>query len=298
MAFDCAQEGVPVDVLPQTLVKQRSAKANTTETTNHWARDDPSFIVLFSLFLVLTSIAWGLAYSPGFLPILKLILYTIVVDFFLVGLLVASIGYVIATKLLTVRSARSTINAALIIGGHGSLEWQYCFDVHCNSFLAVWLLLYVAQFILLPLLIRDNWYYLPQRVLIEKGFPCLPGILCIWLRLHTILSSPFSATMVCKYYIMLIYSHTFSYSHRASAITNCNFFCPLYYLSIWIQHSKTCYCSILRGLMREGSYSEVRKQNSHHFLDGLCGDSLNCVSDLKGFPAIQRNTTFSSLSHF
>ena len=46
----------------------------------------------------------------------------------------------------------------LCVGGaderRESVEWLYAFDVHCNAFLPIYLLLYVAQYLLLPLLLR------------------------------------------------------------------------------------------------------------------------------------------------
>jgi hypothetical protein len=33
-----------------------------------------------------------------------------------------------------------------------SVEWPYCFDVHCDAFFPVFVLLYVAQFFLIPVL--------------------------------------------------------------------------------------------------------------------------------------------------
>lgn len=37
------------------------------------------------------------------------------------------------------------------------VEWAYAFDVHCNSFFPVFLILYVLQFFFMPLLQRSNW---------------------------------------------------------------------------------------------------------------------------------------------
>ncbi|CAN6606565.1 hypothetical protein TRVA0_003S01662 [Trichomonascus vanleenenianus] len=119
------------------------------QTKNTWARDDPSFFILFALLLTASAVAWGLAYSPGVLSILKLILYMVVVDFFAVGILVATAGWLFANRFL--KQKRGSI------GGEGELEWAYCFDVHCNSFLAIWVCLYVVQFVMLPLLTRANW---------------------------------------------------------------------------------------------------------------------------------------------
>ena len=38
-----------------------------------------------------------------------------------------------------------------------NVEWAYAFDVHCNSFFPVFLILYVLQFFFMPLLQRSNW---------------------------------------------------------------------------------------------------------------------------------------------
>lgn len=37
------------------------------------------------------------------------------------------------------------------------VEWAYAFDVHCNAFIPVYLILYVVQLFFLPLILKDNW---------------------------------------------------------------------------------------------------------------------------------------------
>ncbi|KAJ2413584.1 hypothetical protein GGF47_005860, partial [Coemansia sp. RSA 2524] len=37
------------------------------------------------------------------------------------------------------------------------VEWQYAFDVHCNSFFAFFVFAYVLQFLFLPLLMKTSW---------------------------------------------------------------------------------------------------------------------------------------------
>lgn len=168
------------------------------QTKNKWARDDPSFMILLSAFLIISALGWGLAYSPGFVSILKLMVYMVLVDFFATGVVVATIFWIIANRFLrkdqqgavrfgartmssrarswltgnkdnsdtiSVSSRSSQISAGggvrrggpMIGGDSGDLEWAYCFDVHCNSFLIIWLCLYVIQFVLLPVLTRNNW---------------------------------------------------------------------------------------------------------------------------------------------
>jgi hypothetical protein len=37
------------------------------------------------------------------------------------------------------------------------VEWQYAFDIHCNSFFVLFLFLYVVQFLLAPVLASDSF---------------------------------------------------------------------------------------------------------------------------------------------
>jgi hypothetical protein len=37
------------------------------------------------------------------------------------------------------------------------LEWAYCFDVHCNSFVPFFLLTYIIQFLFLPILNSEGY---------------------------------------------------------------------------------------------------------------------------------------------
>ena len=60
-------------------------------TKNHWARDDPALAVLEVLFLIATSIAYGLAFHlRGPVSFLLTVLRATVVDWLLFGLVVAT----------------------------------------------------------------------------------------------------------------------------------------------------------------------------------------------------------------
>lgn len=122
------------------------------QTKNTWARDDPSFVILLSSFITISALAWGLAYASGILGILRLMLYMVLVDFLATGVIIATIGWFLANRFL-----KQSKRGIMSIGGEGELEWAYCFDVHCNSFLVIWLCLYVIQFVLLPVLTKSNW---------------------------------------------------------------------------------------------------------------------------------------------
>ncbi|RLV94715.1 Protein GMH1 [Spathaspora sp. JA1] len=106
-----------------------------------YTRDDPSFLILLTGFLSISAIAWGLAYSPRVIDILKLIGYMVFIDFYLTGVIIASITWFISNRLFNMN--QYSVNY---------IEWGFCFDIHCNSFLVIWGLLYVVQFILLPII--------------------------------------------------------------------------------------------------------------------------------------------------
>ncbi|KAG7191368.1 uncharacterized protein KQ657_003489 [Scheffersomyces spartinae] len=114
----------------------------------NYTRDDPLFLILLTGFLTVSSVAWGLAYSPKVVDILKLIVYSVFVDFYLTGAVVATISWVLANKVLFRNSgSRYSVNY---------IDWWFCFDIHCNSFLVIWCLLYLLQFLLLPILVVKN----------------------------------------------------------------------------------------------------------------------------------------------
>ena len=78
------------------------------------------------------------------------------VDFALVGLLIATSAWFLAKRFLR---GRRTVNVSLDMGvGVEELEFGYCFDVHCNAFFPVFVWLYVVQYLIMPLLIKDYWY--------------------------------------------------------------------------------------------------------------------------------------------
>lgn len=115
-----------------------------TETKNTWHRPDPSFTYLLSFFLLVTALAWGLAYKPSFGAIIRLTLLFVFVHFIGSSLLISTIGYFAigrlfgpngaAASLTGLRSSRSRRRGAaqgLFVqpGEKDQLEFGYCFDV-------------------------------------------------------------------------------------------------------------------------------------------------------------------------
>lgn len=104
------------------------------------------------LFMAVAALGYTVAFHHSVRGFVKGMVYAVLVDFVLVGLLAASLGWHIAnTYLLVERSG----------GGHTTeqtVEWLYAIDVHCNSSFPFFMLLHVLQFFLLPLLLKDGLF--------------------------------------------------------------------------------------------------------------------------------------------
>lgn len=132
------------------------------QTKNTWHRPDPSFTYLLSFFMLLTGIAWGIAYTDTVGATVRLSLLFVFVHFLAVSLLVATAAFFLVGRLLGPGIAgfpgRRRRQGLFTQAGEGEqLEFGYCFDVAIRAFFPVWVWLYVMQFILWPLIARDNW---------------------------------------------------------------------------------------------------------------------------------------------
>ncbi|GEQ71359.1 hypothetical protein JCM33374_g5042 [Metschnikowia sp. JCM 33374] len=120
-----------------------------------YSRDDPSFLILVTGFLCVSAIAWGATYSPNFWDIGKLILTMVVFDFYVSGAVIATLSWIVSNKLF---NPSFSVLAALSPASQYNInyiDWAFCFDIHCNSFLIIWCLLYLVQFFLLPALTHE-----------------------------------------------------------------------------------------------------------------------------------------------
>jgi hypothetical protein len=117
---------------------------------------------LLSFFLLLTSIAWGLAYADGFSKTLKITLVFIFGHFIGTSLLVSTIAYFLVGRLLGpgvkgLPGRRRTGLFTQQLGDGESLEFGYCWDVSIRAFFPVWVFVYVVQFLLMPVVAKDIW---------------------------------------------------------------------------------------------------------------------------------------------
>ncbi|ELU08114.1 hypothetical protein CAPTEDRAFT_148077 [Capitella teleta] len=108
------------------------------QTKDQWARDDPAFLVLLSFWLCASSVGFALVLGLHFVAFIKFLLWVILVDCVGVGLLVASIFWLLTNRYLILQPPRGQ-----------DVEWGYCFDVHLNAFFPLLMILHVFQ---LPLL--------------------------------------------------------------------------------------------------------------------------------------------------
>ena len=119
------------------------------QTKNQWARDDPAFACLMAAFLAVCAVGYGVAYeyeSPLTYAWLILMAW---LHFALSGVLVATACWAAANKHM--RAPNSLPHSV-----EQEVEWLYAWDVHCNSFVPILLLLYAGQYLALPLLMRDG----------------------------------------------------------------------------------------------------------------------------------------------
>eukprot|EP00727_Mastigamoeba_balamuthi_P012275 m51a1_g7670 hypothetical protein (1365) ;mRNA; r:465705-482863 len=124
------------------------------QTKNQWARDDPGFVAIQAALLLVSSLAWGVAFGShgiGSAPtMLWLVLWSLLIDFLAFGFAVASVTRWIANRFLAARGDVHSVEQ--------TVEWLYAFDVHCNSFFPVFLLVHVVQYFLLPLLTQPTFF--------------------------------------------------------------------------------------------------------------------------------------------
>mmetsp|Transcript_1275 Transcript_1275/g.3836 ORF Transcript_1275/g.3836 Transcript_1275/m.3836 type:complete len:246 (+) Transcript_1275:403-1140(+) len=121
------------------------------QTKNQWSRDDPAFVVITSGLVAVAATAYCLTYGHGFWSSVWAVLSAVVLDFLLIGFAIATAGWFLANKFLRQQS----MNQHHV---EQSVEWMYAFDVHCNSYLPLFLLLYVVQFLLSPLLLWRGFF--------------------------------------------------------------------------------------------------------------------------------------------
>ncbi|KUG01303.1 unc-50 protein [Phytophthora nicotianae] len=128
------------------------------QTKNRWARDDPAFAVIQFAFLLVATVAWAIAFRvDSAAKYASLLFHAVVIEWLGCGLVISTLCWWIANHHLRQRNNLGVGDALYV---EQRVEWQFAFDIHCNSFFILFLFLYVLQFLLAPLLASNSFVML------------------------------------------------------------------------------------------------------------------------------------------
>ncbi|GAB2218158.1 hypothetical protein Droror1_Dr00001376 [Drosera rotundifolia] len=120
------------------------------QTKNQWARDDPAFVVICSLLLTVSALAYCAAYDHSFGHAVYVVISGLLFHFLLTGLLLATSCWFLTNNYLREETPNSHVVEQRV-------EWLYAFDVHCNAFFPMFVLLYVVHYFFSPLLVAHGF---------------------------------------------------------------------------------------------------------------------------------------------
>ena len=92
---------------------------------------------------------WALCFHETLWQFCQLVFFAVLLDFIVLGVLVASFFWFVANRYLL----KDTGNHSITV--HQRVEWLYAFDVHCNAYFPLFLILYVLQYFLTPFLLGN-----------------------------------------------------------------------------------------------------------------------------------------------
>jgi len=118
------------------------------QARNQWARSDAAVTFTLCAFVATASASWAIAYSiTSPLSILFLCIRSVVI-FLSSSALVASVCWLVANS-----KHMRTVPHLPQHSVEQKVEWLFAWDVTCNAFVPLFLILYVVQLILLPVLL-------------------------------------------------------------------------------------------------------------------------------------------------
>lgn len=106
------------------------------QTKNQYSRDDPAFLLLLGLWFLISSTALSFVLGLNLLSLIKFLFWIIFVDCIGVGLVIATLGWLVANHYFRKLSPLQE-----------DVEWGFAFDVHLNAFFPPLLILHVFQLI-------------------------------------------------------------------------------------------------------------------------------------------------------
>ncbi|XP_007889335.1 protein unc-50 homolog [Callorhinchus milii] len=104
------------------------------QTKDQWARDDPAFLVLLSIWLCVSTVGFGFVLGMGFFETIKLLLWVVFIDCVGVGLLIATFMWFVTNRYLMKPQSKEY-----------DVEWGYAFDIHLNAFYPLLVILHFIQ---------------------------------------------------------------------------------------------------------------------------------------------------------
>ncbi|KAH7575315.1 hypothetical protein JRO89_XS02G0081600 [Xanthoceras sorbifolium] len=120
------------------------------ETKNQWARDDPAFVVICSLLLSVATMAYCAAYDHSAAHAVFVVISVLLFHFLITGAILATCCWFLTNAYLREESPNSHVVEQRV-------EWLYAFDVHCNSFFPMFVMLHVIHYFLSPLLVAHGF---------------------------------------------------------------------------------------------------------------------------------------------
>ncbi|VVC88222.1 protein unc-50 homolog [Leptidea sinapis] len=120
-------------VAPQKVFRNFNYRKHTK---SQFARDDPAFLVLLSVWLFLSSICFAFAMGLTTGQTALFVLYVVFVDFIGAGIMMSTLFWYVSNKYLRTEQASPDV------------EWGYAFDVHINAFFPPLSLLHGFQILL------------------------------------------------------------------------------------------------------------------------------------------------------
>jgi hypothetical protein len=120
------------------------------QTKNHWYRDDPTFILLQILMLFISCITYSIAFKISLLHSISFIIISILFNYLFIGIIVTTILREFTNRHLlthhqhTPTSSNITSTTTTATSTHiqkQQVEWLYAFDIHCNSFFPLFIVL-------------------------------------------------------------------------------------------------------------------------------------------------------------
>jgi len=118
------------------------------QTKDQFARDDPAFLVLLSICLLVSSIIFNLHMYVSFMSIWKLFLWVVFVDCIGVGIVIATLFWFISNHYFRKPTCMDQ-----------DVEWGYAFDVHLNAFFPLLVILHIIQLFFFDIFGVHSWLF-------------------------------------------------------------------------------------------------------------------------------------------